>query len=342
MSAPSDTSPAVPAEAPKATAAAASQTRPFYWSVRRELWENRAVFVAPLAVAGVILFGGVLGAIAGPHSTTTVRTTRTLVQSGGASHSETVVIHGVQVEAVMTPAQRAALAAIPYEFVALALLVTMFLVAVFYCLGALHNERRDRSILFWKSLPVSDLTTVLAKAVVPLAILPPVALAVTLATQFGMLLLNTASLAAHGKSVVDLWTQAPLASMSLLVLYALTTLTLWWAPVYAWLMLISGWARRAPFLWAVLPPLLVAVTEKIAFNTQNVWSLIVYRVMGGFRQAFVIPTQAAMKDGTAFPNGLPQLDPGKFLSTPGLWIGLALAGAFFAACVWLRRYREPI
>jgi ABC-2 type transport system permease protein len=325
---------ASPTLAPAAPALA--KTRPFYWSVRRELWENRSIFVAPLAVAGVILFGGLVGVLVGPHSKATVHTTTTVVQNGST------VTHSAELAAAMTPGQRAALAAIPYDFVALALIVTLFIVAVFFSLGALHNERRDRSVLFWKSLPVSDLTTVLSKAIVPLAVLPPVAFVVTFVTQLVMLLMNTASLAAHGKSVADLWTQAPLVSMPLLVLYALATLTLWWAPVYAWLMLISGWAKRAPFLWAVLPPLFLALAEKIALGTENVWSLIIYRIMGGFQQAFVVPTQATMKAGTAFPNGLPQLDPGKFVATPALWVGLAVAAALFAACVWLRRRSDPI
>jgi ABC-2 type transport system permease protein len=157
-----------------------------------------------------------------------------------------------------------------------------------------------------------------------------------------MLLLSAVTLTAHSKSVADLWAQGSVASMPLLVVYALATLTLWWAPVYAWLMLISGWAKRAPFLWAVLPPLFLALAEKIALGTENVWSLIIYRIMGGFQQAFVVPTQAAFKAGTAFPNGLPQLDPGKFVATPALWVGLAVAAALFAACVWLRRRSDPI
>jgi ABC-2 type transport system permease protein len=322
-------SPAQPRLAP-------SHPRPLLWSVRRELWENRSVFVAPLAVAGVILLGGLVGLFVGPHGKIMAQTSTTVVQNGSA------VTRTAELATAMTPAQRAALAAIPYDFVALALIVTLFIVAVFFSLGALHNERRDRSVLFWKSLPVSDLTTILSKAMIPLVVLPPVAFVVTLATQLVMLLLNAASLALHGKSVAVLWTLAPLVSMPLLVAYALATLTLWWAPVYAWLMLVSGWARRAPFLWAVLPPLFLALAEKIALGTENVWSLIVYRIMGGLQQAFVVPTQATMKDGTAFPNGLPQLDPGKFVATPGLWIGLAVAAALFAACVWLRRRSDPI
>jgi ABC-2 type transport system permease protein len=324
------------AEAQPSPPTPAAKVRPFYWSVRRELWENRSIFAAPLAVAGVILFGGLVGVMVGPHSKATVHATTTVVQNGSA------VTHTTQLAAAMTPGQRAALAVIPYDFVALALIVTLFIVAVFFSLGALHNERRDRSVLFWKSLPVSDLTTVLSKAIVPLAVLPPVAFVITLATQLVMLLMNTASLAAHGKSVADLWAQAPLVSMPLLVLYALVTLTLWWAPVYAWLMLISGWAKRAPFLWAVLPPLFLALAEKIALGTENVWSLILYRVLGGFQQAFVVPTRDALKAGTAFPNGLPQLDPGKLVATPALWVGLAVAAALFAACVWLRRRSDPI
>jgi ABC-2 type transport system permease protein len=335
MSAPADLTPASAVDDAASARAALRPTKPFYWSLRRELWENRSILIAPLAVAAVMLFGGVVGVFS-HHTVTAVRTTATVTQNGAA------VTRGAHVAMAMTPAQKAALANVPYDFVGVALLVTLFIVALFYCLGALHNERRDRSILFWKSLPVSDLTTVSAKAVLPLAILPAVVLAITLAVQLVMLLLSAATTAAQGKDAAAVLAQAPIASMPLLVLYALVALTLWWAPLYAWLLLVSGWARRGAFLWAVLPPLLVAVTEKIAFDTGYVSSLISYRLMGGFHQAFVIPTKAEWQAGTALPDGLPQMDPGKFLATPGLWVGLVVAAAFFAAAVWLRRRREPV
>ena len=35
-------------------------TRPFYWSVRRELWDNPSIYVAPLIAAGVVLLGCLL------------------------------------------------------------------------------------------------------------------------------------------------------------------------------------------------------------------------------------------------------------------------------------------
>ena len=90
---------------------------------------------------------------------------------------------------------------------------------MFYCLDALHGERRDRSILFWKSLPVSDLTTVLAKASIPLVILPLLTFAITVAMQWIMLLLSSAVLLASGLSVATLWTQLSLFQMSLMLLY---------------------------------------------------------------------------------------------------------------------------
>ncbi len=106
---------------------------------------------------------------------------------------------------------------------------------MFYCLDALHGERRDRSILFWKSLPVSDLTTVLSKASIPLVVLPLLAFAITVVTQCIMLLLSSAVLLASGLSVATLWTQLSLFQMSLMLLYHLVTVhALWHAPIY-WL-----------------------------------------------------------------------------------------------------------
>ena len=93
-------------------------------------------------------------------------------------------------------------------------MLTTFVVGVFYCLDALHGERRDRSILFWKSLPVSDLTTVLSKASIPLVVLPLLTFAITVVTQWIMLLLSSAVLLGSGLSVATLWTQLSLFQMS--------------------------------------------------------------------------------------------------------------------------------
>ena len=97
-----------------------------------------------------------------------------------------------------------------------------------------------------------------------------------------MLLLSSAVLLGSGLSVATLWTQLSLFQMSLMLLYHLVTVhALWYAPIYGWLLLVSGWARRAPFLWAVLPPLAIGVVEKIAFNTSHFAAMLGYRISGG-------------------------------------------------------------
>ena len=289
-------------------------TRPFYWSVRRELWENRSIYIAPLIVAGLVLFGYAISAIGLPHRR------RALL--------------------LLDPAKQQALVEQPYDVAAMMLMLTAFLVGVFYCLDALHGERRDRSILFWKSLPVSDLTSVLSKAIIPLVIMPLLTFAIVVITQVFILLMSTTILLPAGLGATT-WERLPFFQLSVVLIYGLVTLALWQAPFYAWLLLVSGWARRATFLWAFLPPLAVCMVEKIAFNTSYLATMLGHRMMGNYQHAFVFEKGS---HGAVIPvvDRLAQLDPLKFLSSSGLWIGLMVAAALFAATVRLRRYRGPL
>jgi ABC-2 type transport system permease protein len=300
---------------PRAAAPAPlSSTRPFYWSVRRELWENRSLYIAPLAVAVLVLVGFLISAIGMPHR---------------------------RLETLMLPPERqAAVISQPYDAAAVALIVTMAIVAAAYCLSALHTERRDRSILFWKSLPVSDLVTVLSKMAVPMLVAPVIAAAVILASQFVILIFSTALLMANGVSPA---VPLELFSAPVVLLYGLATMTLWYAPIYAWFLLVSGWAKRVTFLWAVLPPLGLCLFEKLAFDSTHLLHFLALRLSGGASEAFVSRAETAIRPHGAIPvEGLSQLDPGGFLSSPGLWLGLIFATACLAGAVWLRRRREPL
>ena len=128
----------------------------FAWSLRRELWEHRSIYIAPLAVAALVIVAFIFSL-------------------GSAGHKLSLI-------ATLPPAKQAALVVLPYNIASSVILFTSFLVAVFYCLDALYAERRDRSILFWKSMPVSDRTTVLSKAFIPLVVLPLIAFTIALAT----------------------------------------------------------------------------------------------------------------------------------------------------------------
>ena len=219
---------------------------------------------------------------------------------------------------------------------AVVILLVSLVVGVFYCLGALHGERRDRSILFWKSLPVSDLTAVLAKASIALIVLPVIAFAVILVTQLVMVLISTASLLAQGASLTPLWVQDPVLSNFWSLPYGLVALSLWYAPVYGWLLLVSAWARRTPILWALAPVIGLPLIEKLAFGTSQVAELLKRRLHGGFTEAFSTPSAGKIHIDFAQP------EPLRFLATPELWIGLAVAAGFVAGATWLRRRGEPI
>jgi len=308
MNAPVNTQALDPQMIPSA-AAAAAPTRPMYWSVRRELWENRSIYLAPLIAAAVMLFGFWTRAF---HLPARVRTAEAL-----DSVSQTNVL------------------ATPYAFTAALIMITGFLVAVFYCLDALHGERRDRSILFWKSLPVSDLTTVLAKFSIPMVVIPVVTFATIFTMQLIMRVLSTIILATNGMSAAPVWTQVPFFQMTFVLLYGIATTAIWYAPIYSWLLLVSAWARRNTFLWAIFPPLAICVVEFIVLHTGHFAKMLGER-FNSFREAFDL-----VPDGSVVIP-LSQLTPGRFLASPGLWIGLAFAAAFLAAAVQLRRYRQPI
>jgi ABC-2 type transport system permease protein len=328
-----------PTAAPAAQAPAKlSWGRLFSWSVRRELWEHRSVYLAPLAVAGVGLFGYLISTGHLPRAMRAIEATGAASRAAAAADALAGAAGSPQALAAAKAARAAASAVVlPYDFVTGVIFVAGLAVAIFYSVGALHGERRDRSILFWKSLPVSDLTTVASKVAIPLVVQPLVVFAVIIPVHLIMLLLSSAVLLVNGLDPAALWPHLHMVRIWVTLPYGLVVLALWYAPICGWLMLVSAWARRVPILWALAPPLGLCVLEMLAFGTHSLWNLLMYRLRGGFTQAFTVGGQ-----GKEELTSLSQLDPLRFLSQPGLWAGLAFALACFAACVWLRRRREPI
>jgi len=283
--------------------------RPFYWSLRRELWENRWIYLAPLALAAVVLIGFVIT---------------------GAHHAA-AKMPGL---AGLDPMKQRDAIAEPYDIASGFLMAIAMIVAAFYSLSALQGERRDRSILFWKSMPVSDRTAVLAKAVIPIFLVQLFTVAVTVLLQFLMLLVNSAVLAASGQSVAMLWRVMVPFQMWLMLFYHLMTVhSLWHAPFYGWMLLVSSWARRAAFLWAALPVVAIFALEKLLFGTRHFIDFLDYHLAGDAGFVFV-------RDFPTDP--MTQLSPLHFLISPGLWIGLAFTALCVAGAVRLRRQHGPL
>jgi ABC-2 type transport system permease protein len=295
-----------------------------YWSVRRELWENRSLYIAPGVFAAVYLVGYLTSLTWMPRAM-----------------RHFWMPHSMSEMPTLAPADQRIELAMPYSHATMLLMLIAFIVGIFYCLDALHGERRDRSILFWKSMPVSDLKAVLAKASIPLVVLPLIVLAVAVTLHLIMRVLTIGILVVTGVGAATFWNRLPLFQMELVLLYSLIVVALWHAPVYCWLLLVSSWARRATFLWAVLPPLALALVENIAFRTSFLGSLLRDRILGFADGAFYLKDANGVDIDPHFVP-LSQLAPGRFLSSPSVWVGLVVAAVFLAAAVQLRRYREPI
>ena len=287
-----------------------TSARHLNWSIRRELWENRSLYLAPAALALVILIGFATNS---SRYTDRLRIIQQLV------------------------AEKQVLAAmLPFTLAASVIVATTWLAAGFYCLDALHGERRDRSILFWKSMPVSDLTSVLAKMSVPLAAAPLIAGVVALAAQAVLLVVAAIFLAIQGVEAGAMLSRLPYGAMLVSLFYGAAVQALWFAPVFAYLLMVSAWAKRSTFAWAFIPIFGAWAVESITSGTQYVSNLVRYRLSGGQVHAFTIDG----RDGTV--TSLSQMTPWEYLTAPGLWLGLLFAAGFVAVAVQLRRRREGL
>jgi ABC-2 type transport system permease protein len=307
--------------APGFAPAAYPLKRLMYWCVRRELWENRSIYIAPFATAALLIFA-VLSV-----SVKLIINPRPI----GANVGGDIPSVGLW---------------IPYILFAAPVLGVGLIVAAAYCLGALQGERRDRSILFWKSLPVPDLTTVLSKASIPIILMPLISFVAATLTQlviFAMVLTVVPLFGAKAHLVwagvpIDYGTVrmllagTPMAYLTFGMLYGLLVTALWHAPIYAWLLLVGGWARRMTFVWAIAPVIGLEIVERIVFGTNRLETLFVQRLYGSVDLAFTDMTG----------GNLPALTPVRFITDPGLWLGFAVTALFLGAAVLLRRYRQPI
>lgn len=229
--------------------------------------------------------------------------------------------------------------------------IVMVFVMFFYCLGALYDERKDRSVLFWKSLPVSDGETVLSKVVSATIAVPLLATLVAIATMLVFLLLLSAAVMYHGGNPLELiWGPGHALTMSLSLLAAIPVYAIWALPTVGWLMLCSGWARSVPFLWAVLLPVLsgafvsmFSVMRLFNLDAQWFWSNIVARILLGVVP--LTPYDLSRMDGAQIESsGIVQLiEPAAVygnLLQPATWIGAAAGVAMLLLATRLRRWRD--
>ena len=228
------------------------------------------------------------------------------------------------------------------------------IVSFFYLLGSLYDERRDRSMLFWKSLPVSDTQTVLSKVASVTVVAPLIALAATLASMILYLVFLSILLALYGVNPFTvIWMNAAPLSVIGKLITLLPINALWALPAIGWLMLCSAFARRAPFLWSVLLPIGTGTVLAIFDSITNLripsawfWDNVVFRILfsivpGSWMNFGVFGRHMDHADSPQdVINALNFGNTGEVFMLPSMWIGIAAGAVMIVGAIWLRRWRD--
>jgi ABC-2 type transport system permease protein len=282
----------------------------YSWLIRREIWEFRATWIIPAAIGAVLIVATLFG----------------------------------RIDMSAFDSQLATLNLGTFYLVALAVLfyAVMSIYSSWYLMDSLYNDRRDRSVLFWKSLPVSDTQTVLSKLAMGLVVIPVVFMVAADLTS--LIMAFVLSIRAHAALGGALWHPATWFQVQVLWIYVIATTAIWYLPIAGWLMMVSAWAKRAVMLWTLLPPLVLYLIEKFFLNTHVVQSVLGQRLVGYAAVAYHGNEQWISENlsdtSTTAVSVWRFINPTGFFSSLEVWVGLAVGIAMIVAAIQLRLHRS--
>ena len=282
----------------------------YVWLVKREFWENRAIWIIPAAIVVLLTLASLFGTIEA-----------TFFESAERTRS---------------------MAGMMFLAFGALFFAAMSIYSYWYLLDCLFTDRKDRSVLFWKSLPISDTATVLSKLFVALVAIPLLYFAA--ADAASLLAAFVLSVRAHSLLGNALWQPEVWVQLQAIWLYVIATTAIWYLPVTGWLLVVSAWSRRAVMLWSVLPPLALILAERLFVGTHACLRVIGERLLGYASTAFnphatEWADQWSGNPSSGAPSAWRILDPWGFLSSPSTWIGALVGAALIAAAVQLRKRR---
>jgi ABC-2 type transport system permease protein len=300
----------------------------FEWLIRREFWENRSLWMVPAVIGAVLVLGAVFG-----HVHFGDDFFRPDGNGGGIPAQFSLYLATAGVGGVF--------------------LVVASLTASWYLLDCLYADRKDRSILFWKSLPVSDTETVLSKLAIGVLILPLIYFLIADLTILLMSFVISVRFGAWGST--GFWRPEIWLQIQGMALYVIVTMAIWYLPIAAWFLLVSAWATRAVILWSILPPLAIYLAERYFFGTHVFGSWIADRFGSGYAmRAFHLPGETAAWATTSMQNGSGTetitaptslwnvMDFGGFFGSWATWAGVAVGVAMIVATIQIRARRSEI
>jgi ABC-2 type transport system permease protein len=309
------------------------------WLVRREVWENRSLWIAPLVVAGVILIISAFGGIhVGNGNDVSLGW-----DSGAGAHMSAQDRENIRNAMATAPlSKKQIIYAITLSTFTAILTFTMIIVLFFYLLDSLLAERKDRSILFWKSLPVSDTAVVVSKLLTAAVVTPVFVLLVSSVLQ--VLFAGVWSIRFSGSILGDAlmaWDGATWLKIQATFLLLLVSAILWYLPILTYLMVVSVWARRNAFLWAVLPPVAILAIEGLLHQSNYVGRFLGRRFIGMFQILEANAGQIFGDENEGFVTlGQVVKSVSAVFTHYETWAGvLAAAGMIFVA-IRIRRYRD--
>lgn len=281
------------------------------WLVIREFWENRAIWIIPASIGAMLVLAALFG--------------RVEFDIGAVA-----------------PRGHLAGGLLLFAF-DIVFLLAMSAYTAWYMLDCLHADRKDRSILFWKSLPISDAATVLSKLAMGLLVIPLVYFAVSDMTT--LLIAFIVSVRARSWIGNSLWQPDTWFQLQALWLYLIVTIAIWFLPVTGWLMFVSAWAKRAVALWSLLLPLALIWAERAFFGSHMLAGWLSSRIFTGYlATAFrdgadpaMLAIGAVWGDRAATPiSAWNLMNPLGFIASPAVWIGALVGAALLAGTIRLR------
>ena len=295
--------------------------------LKREVWEHRSIYVTPLAIASIVTLG----------------TLAMLLFAGGFAKELDVAIFGAQ-NIAGDAERRAALTGFFVGTSGLFLLAATVL-TIFYTLDSLYAERKDKSILFWRSMPVTDAEAVVSKLITAIVVIPLATVATVIATHIVNLIVTSIWVSAKGADAGHLiWGSVPLLDNWLAALIVTVASAIWMSPFIGWFLFVSAFTKRSPLLMAFMPLVLIPIIEFIFLRSSFFADAV-------FSRKGMIPLFRGTDIEGFFDEGslhlseeavslLAHIDVVRFLTSPAMWGGVIVCSLFITAAIYVRRYRD--
>jgi ABC-2 type transport system permease protein len=295
--------------------------------IRREIWEHRSIYVTPIAIAVIVSLVSLAG----------------MVTVSAFDKEVNMVLFGAS--NIAGDAERQAALTVFFLGTSWIFLFALAILTTFYTLDCLYAERKDKSILFWRSLPVTDAETVVSKLLTATIVLPLVTVAAIIATHLVNLVITTFWVMFKGGNAAHLiWGSVTLFDNWTAALIVTVASAIWMSPLIGWFLFVSAFTKRSPLLMAFMPLVIIPIIEWIFFRSKLFASAV-------FGRGEMIPLFHEMDLGHFFDEDrmkvneevislLAHINLGKFLVSPSVWAGIVVCGLFATAAIYVRRYRD--